>query len=1035
MRMKKLVSYALILFNGTLSGVSAAPLFTDNFTRETDPGPLSPWVVQGTNWLVTGGMVVSTANAPTNYSVLYLPNVWTNYSVQALIRQSAGAFGGGLAARLNAATGARYAAWVYPEGSPGNSNVLKLVKFQNWTNFSVLQQVNLPAVGTNWHTLKLIVRGNRAAAHYDGSFVAGGTDPDAEPLLSGGVTLEMWSVTALDTLWADDVLVDLPGSVVASNDTYLARANSTLSVPAPGVLANDATEMGGLTALPGTGPAHGTLNLSTNGGFTYAPFAGYSGPDTFTYFAHDGFSTSAVATVTITVAPNRAPTATDDSYTFMANTVLLVAGPGVLANDTDEDGNSLTAVLATGPTKGSLSLKSNGGFTYIPAADYIGADSFTYRASDGATNSGLATVSLSVTPYSQLFSDTFNRASLSPWVAQAGNWSVNGAALMGGSDVTNAYSHVYLTNQWGDVSVQARVQLSAGGFGGGLAGRLNPTTGARYAMWIYPEGSPGGSSLLRLLKFRNWTDFTLLRQVGLPSVGTNWHTLKLAMQGDRIAVYYDGMLMGSVTDPEPQPLTSGGIGFELWTDTIAWTLMADDVVVNPVRNVLATNDSYTVRTGGTLTVPPSGVLTNDLGEMGSLTTVLATNVAHGTLSLDTNGGFTYVPVNTYSGLDTFAYRATDGVGLSSPATVTISIQANGRPTAANDSYTVTKNSTLPLPAPGVLANDSDPDGDPLQAVLASSPAHGLLVLHTNGSFSYAPTAGYTGPDNFTYRASDGLTNSEVATVSLSVAAPGLVFTDTFTRTNPPGVLSPWVVKAGKWAVADGILTGGTNAPGSYGYAYLTNIWTDFTAEARMQLPAGAYGAGLAGRLNPATGTRYAAWIYPEGSVGGPLMWKLLKFYSWDSFMVIDQGSLSSVGTNWHSIKLAFQGNRVTFYYDNTQLTFFPDPNPHPAGGLSVELWTEAAGYVLSADDVRVTTLSTDIPVTAVAVTADLSNKTVAITFQGASGGLYLVQAKTNLAPSAAWVPVSTNVAAGDGRWTFTDSLTNQPSRFYRAVGL
>ncbi len=1022
-------NYAFTFVNGTLSVVPAGTLFMDSFTRSTDPGPLSPWVAQAGNWSVTGGALASGTNVPYSYSYLYLTNVWTNYSAQAQIRLSAGAFGGGLATRLNPATGTRYAAWIYPGGSPGGSNMLKLLKFQNWTGFTAVQQASLPGVGTNWHTLRLVAQGNRLAAHYDGSLVLSWTDPDAQPFLSGGVSLEMWNDATAYRLSADDVLVALPVVVVASNDTYTVRQGSTLTVSSPGVLGNDTPEMGSLTALPNTGPTHGTLDLSTNGGFTYTPVVSYAGTDTFTYRAYDGFSTSSVATVTISITTNRAPVAANDSYSLMANTTLTVPAPGVLTNDSDADGDSLTVVLATAPTKGALSLSPNGAFTYIPSANYVGSDSFTYRASDGQTNSALATVSISVTAFTPLYSDTFTRTSLSPWVMQAGNWAISSGVLKGGTNASASYGYAYLTNQWGDYSVQARLQLSAGGFGGALAGRLNQATGARYAAWIYPEGSPGGSSVLKLLKFQNWSQFTVLQQATLPGVGTNWHTLKLVMQGSRIAVHYDGTLMLSLTDTYAPPLVGGGVSLELWTEATPWTLSADDVAVNAVRNVLATNDTYTVRMAGTLTVPAPGVLTNDAGEMGSLTAVLATNVAHGTLILNPSGGFTYVPVSTYSGSDTFAYQATDGVNTSSPATVTITVPANRGPTATNDSYTLTMNSTLTLTAPGVLANDTDLDGDPLTAVLASSPAHGTLSLSDNGGFSYAPTIGYTGSDSFTYWANDGATNSTAATVTLSVTAPGVLLTDNFARTT----LSPWVVQAGNWAVTNGVLRGGTNSTFTYGYAYLTNNWTDCEAQARIRLPLGAYGGGLAGRLNRVTGARYAAWIYPEGSPGGSTSWKLLKFQNWTTFTLIQQGTLPGVGTNWHTLKLVFQGNRIDFYYDSTALTSVKDAQPYLSGGISVDLWTDAASYVLSADDVQVTALAPDVSVAAVGMVPNLVNQTVAVTFQGAPGGLYLVQATTDLGPAASWTPVSTNLAGGDGRWTFTDSLTSSPRRWYRAV--
>ena len=239
------------------------------------------------------------------------------------------------------------------------------------------------------------------------------------------------------------------------------------------------------------------------------------------------------------------------------------------------------------------------------------------------------------------------------------------------------------------------MQLSAGGFGGGLAGRLNPATGARYAAWIYPEGSPGGSSMLKLLKFQNWSQFTVLQQVSLAGVGTNWHTLKLVMQGNRIAVHYDGTLMLSVTDPGAQPLVSGGISFDLWTDS--YPLDADGRRRGGERGPQRFGHERQLHgaNGRQFDGPASRrARPTTPGEVGSLTAVLAANAAHGTLTLNTNGGFTYVPVSTYTGSDTFTYRATDGVNTSSPATVTITIPANRAPTAANDSYAVTMNSTL-----------------------------------------------------------------------------------------------------------------------------------------------------------------------------------------------------------------------------------------------------------------------------------------------------------------------------------------------------
>ena len=87
--------------------------------------------------------------------------------------------------------------------------------------------------------------------------------------------------------------------------------------------------------------------------------------------------------------------ATNDGFSTTVNTPLNVAASGVLANDTDPQTLSLTAILVSGPSNGSLTLNANGSFTYTPNANYFGADSFTYQANDGLANLSLiATVSL-----------------------------------------------------------------------------------------------------------------------------------------------------------------------------------------------------------------------------------------------------------------------------------------------------------------------------------------------------------------------------------------------------------------------------------------------------------------------------------------------------------------------------------------------------------------------------------------------------------------------------------------------------------------
>ena len=185
---------------------------------------------------------------------------------------------------------------------------------------------------------------------------------------------------------------------VANNDSYSTNEDTALTVDAPGVLANDSdAENSTLTAVLESGPSHGTLTLNANGSFIYTPASNYNGPDSFTYKANDGHTDSNIATVSITVnAVNDAPVAANDSYNTNEDATLSVAAPGVLTNDTDIDNASLTAVLVTGPSHGSLTLNSNGSFSYTPALNYNGPDSFTYRANDGAADSNIATVTITV---------------------------------------------------------------------------------------------------------------------------------------------------------------------------------------------------------------------------------------------------------------------------------------------------------------------------------------------------------------------------------------------------------------------------------------------------------------------------------------------------------------------------------------------------------------------------------------------------------------------------------------------------------------
>lgn len=172
--------------------------------------------------------------------------------------------------------------------------------------------------------------------------------------------------------------------------------------------------------------------------------------------------------------------------------------------------------------------------------------------------------------------------------------------------------------------------------------------------------------------------------------------------------------------------------------------------------------------------PKSGTtLTNDSDPEGGTIAVTPETkaTAHGMVTILASGSYTYTPAKDYNGQDTFTYKVCDN--FSTPGcsfgTVNITVNpVNDAPVASTDLVVAYEDETLSTPLPGVLANDVDVDGDPLTAVLVSTTTHGTLQLLANGSFTYTPETNYNGPDNFTYKISDGVLTSNTVSVSITV---------------------------------------------------------------------------------------------------------------------------------------------------------------------------------------------------------------------------------------------------------------------------
>jgi hypothetical protein len=185
---------------------------------------------------------------------------------------------------------------------------------------------------------------------------------------------------------------------VVRDDSYTIDEDQVLTVPKPGVLANDVDAEGSpLSVELGTGTSRGVLQLNVDGSFTYSPQAHFNGEDSFTYRVRDGIDVSTEATVRLTVrSVNDLPVGLPDVYVAATSPLQVSAANGVLRNDTDADGTPLTATLVDGPQSGTLVLRPDGSFDYTPNPGFQGQDRFRYRASDGQVSTDPVEVTLVV---------------------------------------------------------------------------------------------------------------------------------------------------------------------------------------------------------------------------------------------------------------------------------------------------------------------------------------------------------------------------------------------------------------------------------------------------------------------------------------------------------------------------------------------------------------------------------------------------------------------------------------------------------------
>ncbi|MGP0204638.1 tandem-95 repeat protein, partial [Pseudomonas sp. NCHU5216] len=560
-------------------------------------------------------------------------------------------------------------------------------------------------------------------------------------------------------------------------------------------------------------PGQGQVTRNEDGTWTYTPEADYHGEDAFTFNVSDGQAVVAgVVRLTIT-AVNDAPVAHDDHATLNED-ASIVLWP--MSNDGDVDGDSLQLQVLDGPTHGVLVRNADGSLTYTPMADWSGEDRFTYRLSDGQTESGVATVRLVVSP-------------------------VADAPTLVLSDPQPQTREVFRTG-WESVAdrsftstlVQAR-ELE----GWTLITRPDPSCGGSNGFEIWSTGDKMMDAWYRLRTVNamagngdNWLELnnsaavmhqTLGIERSVQTVAGARYTLSLDVAGrmgygsdyTRIGIYVDGVRIGGDAS------TSGWQGLEWQARSVQFTgtggtqsirivseatrfdasgrgMMIDDIALteslpanvgledsaihlSAISAALRDMDGSETLAITLEALPVGSVLSDGVHRFTAVEGVTRADVSAWNL-----GQLSLTPPKDFAGSITLRVVATaieQGNQAQASTSVDLIVEAlpvNDAPVASDQYLTLDEDRSLRLTP---LATDAD--GDALTLRVLAQPEHGLLVRNADGSFTYTPRAGWSGEDCFTYQANDGQVDSNVARVRLLVNpvadAPTLVLT------APPGM--------------------------------------------------------------------------------------------------------------------------------------------------------------------------------------------------------------------------------------------------------
>jgi hypothetical protein len=435
------------------------------------------------------------------------------------------------------------------------------------------------------------------------------------------------------------------------------------------VLANDTDVENDLLLITNTATTNGTAAIKGGTAIVFTPATNFYGTVVFSYTISDGvYTATSSVTVTVISVNDAPPVANDENYTVAEDTLLTVAAPGILGNDTDVDGDPKTALLVSGVSAGTLTFNTNGSFTYKPNTNFYGTDNFSYRATDGIAFGNLAIVTITVMPVNDVplplndATNTLEDTSVTvPVLVNDGDVegtaltitstsTTNGSAIISGTNIVFTPS----TNFNGVAVFSYTVSDGTNSATASVTVTVIPVNDVPVAVDDAASVLEDRSVTINVLA--NDSDAEGARLTVTSVSSTNGTAV---INGTNI-----------VYTPPANYFGTALLDYTISDGTNLATARVTVTVISVNDAPVGMNDSYSTEEDVRLTVPAPGILANDIDiENNSLTALLVTSVSHGTLTFSGNGAFIYTPATNYFGSDSFTYRAWDGISNSAVITV------------------------------------------------------------------------------------------------------------------------------------------------------------------------------------------------------------------------------------------------------------------------------------------------------------------------------------------------------------------------------